>query len=160
MNDFQLSEHFSFFELTKTDFGAFLEDNRQEGLVYSSALASLCKELLEPLRNQFGPIHVTSGFRCRTLNQALGIASPVSQHLIGQAADVNQVADMSEAGRLAMVNWLRTSGLKWHQALDEFECLHISLPTGINDGQMKYAEPDPSKPGSWITRDITVQEAT
>lgn len=43
---------------------------------------------LEELRRKIGmPIRITSGFRCRSHNAAIG-GSPASQHLTGRAADI------------------------------------------------------------------------
>ncbi len=51
-------------------------------------LAMLCKHVLEPLREGIKvPIVVTSGYRSRELNKAVG-GDPNSQHQFGQAADI------------------------------------------------------------------------
>lgn len=50
-------------------------------------LRALCINVLEPLRQRYGRIIVTSGFRSPELNAAVG-GSPRSQHLRGEAADI------------------------------------------------------------------------
>lgn len=51
-------------------------------------LEALCKNVLQPLRDYFGkPIVISSGFRSRELNKAVGGASD-SQHMRGEAADI------------------------------------------------------------------------
>ena len=51
-------------------------------------LRKLCENTLEPLRVALGvPIHVTSGFRTRALNDLLAHSSDRSQQMAGQAAD-------------------------------------------------------------------------
>ena len=51
-------------------------------------LRALCRDVLEPARLAFGaPIYITSGYRCPTLNKAVG-GKPTSQHLRGEAADL------------------------------------------------------------------------
>ncbi len=47
----------------------------------------LCQNVLQPLRNEMGSVHVTSGFRCLELNAAVGGVSS-SQHIYGKAADI------------------------------------------------------------------------
>ncbi len=47
----------------------------------------LCVDILQPLRDEVGPIVVTSGYRCLALNRAIGGAER-SQHMTGQAADI------------------------------------------------------------------------
>lgn len=51
-------------------------------------LRSLCTHTLEPLREALGlPVIITSGFRCKALNDIIAHHSHQSQHLKGQAAD-------------------------------------------------------------------------
>ena len=59
-------------------------------------LIDLCENVLQPLRDYFGPIHISSGFRSQKLNVAIG-GSTTSQHcaLNGAAADI----DMGEKNR-------------------------------------------------------------
>ena len=50
-------------------------------------LMMLCEQVLEPLRQHFGVITITSGYRCPQLNLAVhGV--PGSQHTLGEAADI------------------------------------------------------------------------
>ena len=51
-------------------------------------LAYLCHMVLQPLRDRFGPIRITSGYRCPELNRAVGGVKN-SQHLQGEAADIH-----------------------------------------------------------------------
>jgi hypothetical protein len=51
-------------------------------------LKRLCMHTLEPLREALGlPVIITSGFRCKALNDIIAHHSHRSQHLKGQAAD-------------------------------------------------------------------------
>jgi Peptidase M15. len=50
-------------------------------------LRALCTEVLEPLRRRVGRVIVTSGYRCKELNKAVGGVWN-SQHLKGEAADI------------------------------------------------------------------------
>ena len=51
-------------------------------------LRRLCENTLEPLRESLEvPVHITSGFRIRALNDLLAHSSDRSQHMAGQAAD-------------------------------------------------------------------------
>ena len=87
MNDFNLSENFSFFELTATSKTEFLELNRMEGMNFIIPLSVLCEEILEEVYKMYGvkPV-VTSAYRCKILNDNLR-GSAASQHLNGEAAD-------------------------------------------------------------------------
>lgn len=50
-------------------------------------LRRLCRMFLEPLRAHVGPIVVTSGYRCKAVNYAIG-GSSSSAHMHGRAADI------------------------------------------------------------------------
>lgn len=82
--DMQLSKHFSLAELTVTGTGLANVPGPKE----RAALAALAQNILEPLRVHVGvPIVVTSGFRSRAVNAAVG-GEPSSQHVLGEAADI------------------------------------------------------------------------
>ena len=94
-----LSEHFKLAEFERSDVARQLQiDNRVPAELIPS-LRTLCREVLEPLRQHVGkPIHINSGYRCPALNgseQVQGQAN--SQHLKGEAADIH--LDSVEEGR-------------------------------------------------------------
>lgn len=57
------------------------------------ALVALCHNILEPVRNQFGPVRVTSGLR---------IWTPNSQHGLGEAADF----EVPGVSNLTVCRWI------------------------------------------------------
>ena len=86
-----LSEHFKLAEFERSDVAQALQiDNRVPAELIPS-LRTLCREVLEPLRQHVGkPIRINSGYRCPALNgseQVQGQAN--SQHLKGEAADIH-----------------------------------------------------------------------
>ncbi len=63
-------------------------------------IRSLCVNTLEPLRVALGqPVIITSGYRCKALNDILSHAAKNSQHLQGQAADFYVGWSAPEDGR-------------------------------------------------------------
>jgi zinc D-Ala-D-Ala carboxypeptidase len=55
-------------------------------------LKSIAENIFQPIRDHFGvPIGLSSGFRCKKLNAAIG-GSKTSQHMSGSALDID--ADM------------------------------------------------------------------
>ena len=88
-------------------------------------------ELLEQVRTLVGdkPIVLSSGYRCPTLNAAIGGASN-SQHVTGQAADFNVIGMQP----LDVCRMIAASSLKWGQTIAEY-CtggggwVHISTGT-------------------------------
>ncbi len=83
-----LSPHFSLKEMTDSQTavkrGIANVPSEQE----IENLRRLCQGTLEPLREALGlPIIITSGYRCKALNDILGRSSKHSQHMAGCAAD-------------------------------------------------------------------------
>ena len=63
-------------------------------------LVYLAAYVLEPLRVAMGePISISSGFRCQELNQKVGGVRN-SQHLKGQAADINIKGDLQKGKKI------------------------------------------------------------
>lgn len=95
MENFQLSPHFSFFELTKTSNADLKEANRANATIWVPSLKALCSTILEPIRGD-RPLIVNSGFRSWELNSATHGSSPTSQHPRGQAADISRKGQTTE----------------------------------------------------------------
>lgn len=113
MNDIRLSKHFMLSEFLRSSTatargidnvpGASAIDSMPAGsksaIEIISNLQALCENVLEPLReyaNTFCtlkgskgtiPIIISSGYRCKTLNKAVGGATN-SQHMTGEACDI------------------------------------------------------------------------
>lgn len=124
----QLSPHFSFEELVHTDLSEYQKANAFEAESYTAALTALCTTLLEPVRAQFGPVSIHSGFRGLTVNAAANGRSN-SQHLRGEAADFHCPGARLED----VMRWLvYDSGLHYGQVILEGRrgpptWIHLSL---------------------------------
>jgi uncharacterized protein YcbK (DUF882 family) len=79
----KISPNFSLQELTRTDTG--LPNIPSSNVV--ARLRRLALNILEKLREEFGPFTPTSTFRSFSVNKKVG-GSPNSQHLQGQASDI------------------------------------------------------------------------
>ena len=85
----QLSTNFRLSEFTRSDTAKRLGiENECSSVEQILNLAYLCHMVLQPLRDRFGPIRITSGYRCPELNRAVGGVKN-SQHLRGEAADIH-----------------------------------------------------------------------
>ena len=82
----QLSRNFSLQELTKSDTAIRKGIDNEPNADQIDKLKALCENILQPVRDQFGRVKVTSGFRSPELCVAIG-SSVNSQHASGQAAD-------------------------------------------------------------------------
>lgn len=102
----RLSPHFTLGELVRSPRAeAAGIDNFPDDLSVVAALAALVATVLEPLRVGIGaPVRLNSGYRCERLNALVGGVS-ASQHLFGQAADIE--ADGWDNFRLA--RWIEAN---------------------------------------------------
>lgn len=94
-------------------------------------LLILITECLQPIRDYIKkPIRVTSGYRCKTLNDLPTIkGAKNSEHLTGQAADI-VVAGMTPK---QLIQKIKQSGVEYRQLIDEHSCwVHISYSRGNN----------------------------
>jgi hypothetical protein len=107
----KLSVNFSLAELTKTNVRQF--DNTPSMQVIDN-LQVLVDNVLQPIRNKFGQVTVTSGYRSPEVNKAIG-GSATSDHCFGFAADFEVVGvDNKELAR-----WV-ADNLKFKQLILEF----------------------------------------
>jgi hypothetical protein len=86
-------------------------------------LRLLCENILQPLRDSLGRgVFVNSGYRAPRTNESVG-GSKTSQHLTGQAADI-------EVGHLTieqLYQRIKNSGLPFDQLIQEFDqWVHVS----------------------------------
>lgn len=87
-NDIQLTKHFYLSEFTKSSTASRNRIDNTPSLEVVSNLQHLCQQVLEPLREWMNePITISSGYRSPLLNKAIGGVSN-SQHLTGEAADI------------------------------------------------------------------------
>jgi zinc D-Ala-D-Ala carboxypeptidase len=118
----RLSKNFPMNELLTTSTGlANIPSEREK-----TALLYLANYLLQPIRDKFGKVTITSGFRSADVNSAIG-GSPYSQHRKGEAADFETVAPLGE-----VYEWLvKDSKLAFGQAILESKhsanWIHLSL---------------------------------
>lgn len=82
-------------------------------------LKELTEKLLDPLRAAYGkPIRVTSGYRCRDLNFAVGGVS-TSAHMEGYAADMQDWKGDTEGLIDFAMHWVATGHVKFDQFIRE-----------------------------------------
>jgi hypothetical protein len=90
-------------------------------------LAILARDGLQPIRDKFGPVVVSSGYRCNRVNSLVGGAR-MSDHLIGWAADFT----VPGVPLLTVAKWIQKN-INYHQLILEYGSLrnpawlHLSL---------------------------------
>lgn len=138
--NFQLTPHFSYYEMTRSAWAERYHRDNTPDCLQLAALENLCRVLLEPLRAQFGPIRINSAFRSPTVNEGVGGVG-CSKHLSGEAVDI--YLPNQETGR-AYYRWIvanvdfdqllfehRRDGAMWIHCsvcLDPRENRHQSFP--------------------------------
>ena len=106
-------------------------------------IIALVSAILDPLRDKYGkPITITSGYRCKELNRAVGGVSN-SQHMTGEAADITV---KSKLGNRQLAKMIIEMGLPFDQMIDEcnYDWVHVSYKrVGNNRRQiLRYKNKD------------------
>ena len=81
-----LSRNFTLSELTKSDTAIRKGINNNPNAEQIEKLKALCENILQPVRDHFGRVKITSGYRSVELCAAIG-SSARSQHAKPEAAD-------------------------------------------------------------------------
>jgi zinc D-Ala-D-Ala carboxypeptidase len=124
-----VSPHFTFPELTRTDHRDFLDEQEDAPAQVRANLVRLAVDLLEPARAIVGPLRVNSAYRCPGLNAAIA-GSRTSAHMDGLAADVFPLS-MPLADAYAL---LAQSSLPFDQLIFEFNrWIHIGAAKHAHD---------------------------
>ena len=118
---------FTLKEFVKSNTAARLGINNNPSEDVKKNIELLVEKILDPLREKFGkPIIVTSGYRCKELNKAVGGAAK-SQHMSGEAADIRSVEDSKSANK-ELFNLIIELGLPFDQLINEhdYDWVHVS----------------------------------
>ena len=137
----KLSANFSLNELTTSDTATRHDIENTPSMQVIENLQDLVDNVLQPLREKFGPIVVTSGYRSPAVNTKIG-GSTTSDHCHGYAADF-EVLGMDNR-ELAL--YIRDH-LKFKQLILEFYrdgvpdsgWVHCSFQKDANKGQVLTA---------------------
>ena len=109
-----LSRNFTLSEMTKSDTAIRKGINNNPNAEQIEKLKTLCEKILQPVRDHFGRVKVTSGFRSVELCQAIN-SSVNSQHAKAEAADFEVIGvDNAE-----LADWIHRE-LEWDQLILEF----------------------------------------
>lgn len=101
-----LTKNFTLEELIKSDTAEKYKISNIPNQTEIENLKAVCEKILQPLRDKFGAIRVTSGYRCRTLNTKLN-GSSTSNHLYGYAVDIQpKKADFMEVYNYIVNNFI------------------------------------------------------
>ena len=109
-----LSRNFTLLELIKSDTAVRKGINNNPNAGQIEKLKLLCENILQPVRDHFGRVKITSGYRSPELCQAIG-SSVNSQHAKAEAADFECVGvDNAE-----LADWINRE-LSYDQLIVEY----------------------------------------
>jgi uncharacterized protein YcbK (DUF882 family) len=109
-----LTRNFSLLELTKSDTAIRKGIDNEPNADQIDKLKLLCENILQPVRDHFGRVKVTSGFRSAELCVAIG-SSINSQHARAEAADFEVVG----VDNVELFDWIKNN-LEPDQLILEF----------------------------------------
>jgi zinc D-Ala-D-Ala carboxypeptidase len=111
----KLTENFTLKELTKSDTAIRKGISNEPNTDEIEKLKLLCETILQPVRDKFGAVTVTSGYRSPELCQAIG-SSVNSQHTKAEAVDF-EVEGVDNAD---VAYWIKDNIPNWDQMILEF----------------------------------------
>ena len=100
----ELTRNFTLAELIKSDTAIRKGINNNPNAEQIEKLKALCENILQPVRDHFGRVKVTSGFRSVELCLAIG-SSQNSQHAKAEAADFECVG----VDNVELFDWIKNN---------------------------------------------------
>jgi len=148
----RLSKNFTLTEFTKSQTALRLDIDNTPNDEHLEAAKALFENVVQPVRDHFGPTVLNSGYRGPKLNEAVG-GSSRSQHCKGEAVDL----EVPGTPNATVAEWIRDN-LNFDQLILEFYTpgipdsgwVHVSYKTQDNrksiltasrvDGKTVYTE--------------------
>ena len=143
----QLTEHFTLEELIYSSTAKAKGLKNEPTQDHIENLKLLAQYVLEPIREKIGcPLVISSGYRSEKVNALVG-GSKTSQHILGQAADI-QIFDkkLTNADLFnTIVEMIRSGKIQIGQCIaekvgGEISWVHISTPTDRLKNQVLIAD--------------------
>jgi len=138
----RLSRNFVLSEITRSNTAKRLNISNEPTREHLHNMQMLIRDLIQPMRDELGPIRISSGYRSKELNRAIG-GSFKSQHCKGEALDL-QFWFKGKMNNKVIYEWVLDSGLEFDQMINEFDFswIHISLKEKSNRKQVLEAYHD------------------
>ena len=138
----RLSKNFVLSEITRSNTAKRLGVNNEPNKKHLQNLQRLISNVMQPMRDSLGPIRISSGYRSKELNRAIG-GSSKSQHCKGEALDI-QFWKEGEMCNKEIYDYILNSNMEFDQMINEFDFswIHISLKEKKNRKQVLKAYKD------------------
>lgn len=114
----KLSENLTLAEMLRSESAKHLQIENVATVEHIENMKALAENVFQPIRSRFKrPIHISSGYRSKALNDAIRGSSKTSQHSKGEAMDIDM--DNTEVTNLQIFNFIREN-LIFDQLIGEF----------------------------------------
>lgn len=135
----KLSKNLDLIEVTRSTEAKRRGINNSPTAEHLANLKLLAEKVFQPIRDHFAaPIHISSGYRSRILNNAIGGATK-SQHCTGQAIDID--VDGTSITNKQIFDFIKEN-LDFDQLINEFDYswVHVSYSKNNNKKQILDAK--------------------
>ena len=138
----RLSKNFVLSEITRSNTAKRLGIENEPTKAHLENLQRIVTNLLQPLRDELGPIRISSGYRSKELNRAIG-GSSRSQHCKAEALDLQFWKD-GQMYNKEIYDWVIDNAVEFDQMINEFDFawIHISLKKSKNRREILEAYKD------------------
>ena len=123
----RLSKNFVLSEITRSNTATRLGIDNEPSKKHLKNIQILISKVIQPMRDELGPIRISSGYRSPELNRTIG-GSAKSQHCKGEALDL-QFWENGQMNNRKIYDWIIDNGIEFDQMINEFNFswIHISL---------------------------------
>ena len=130
----KLSEHLDLSEVTRSTDAKRRGISNEPTAEHIQNFKIIAEKIFEPIRKHFGvPIHISSGYRSKALNTAIG-GSLTSQHCFGEAIDIDMDGSSNGVTNKMVFEFIKAN-LNFDQLIWEFgtkdapDWVHVSFET-------------------------------
>ena len=132
----QISKHLSLAEVTRSETAKRKGVSNMPTPEHLENFKLLAEKVFEPIREHFGvPIHISSGYRSKELNKAIG-GSSSSEHCEGRAIDIDMDGSASGVTNKQIFNFIKEN-LDFNQLINEFDYSWVHVSYNPNGKQRK-----------------------
>jgi len=116
----KLSDNLELYEVTRSNTAKRLGISNEPTPEHIENFKKLAENVFEPIRKHFGvPIYISSGYRSAALNKATKGSSTTSQHVSGEAVDLDQDGKGNKITNKQVFDYIKAN-LNFDQLIAEF----------------------------------------
>ena len=132
----QLSKHLCLAEVTRSETAKRKGVSNMPTPEHLENFKLLAEKVFEPIREHFKvPIHISSGYRSKELNKAIG-GSSSSEHCEGRAIDIDMDGSASGVTNKQVFDFIKEN-LNFNQLINEFDYSWVHVSYNPNGKQRK-----------------------